>query len=105
MFFRFGAALLLVVSVALAGTVLETRNLSLRRSLSQQQYRMDILLESQSSLRLETQRLGAPSKLLDALEQSDAALYRPPKPQRADQRKAPLLNWSNTQSPEVSRVP
>jgi hypothetical protein len=94
MFFRFGAALFLVVLVALAGTALQTQNLALKRSLSQQQYRMDVLLESQSRLRLETQRLGAPAKLLEALERGDAALYRPPKPQRADQRRAPLLNWS-----------
>lgn len=95
MFFRFGAALILIVSVALTGTALETQNLALKRSLSQQQYRMEVLLESQAKLRLETQRLGAPAKLFDALERGDASLYRPPKPQRADQRRAPLLNWNN----------
>lgn len=95
LFFRFGAALLLVVLVGLCGTALETQNLALKRSLSQQQYRMDVLLESQARLRLETQRLGAPAKLLESLQQKDAELYRPPKPQRADQRKAPLLNWSS----------
>jgi hypothetical protein len=93
-FFRFCAALLLVVSVALTGTALETQNLSLKRSLSQQQYRMEVLLDIQTKLRLETQRLGAPSKLFDSLEQGDAALYRPAKPQRSDQRRAPLLNWT-----------
>lgn len=94
MFFRFGAALLLVVSVAVAGTALETQNLALKRSLSQQQYRMEVLLESQATLRLEIQKLGAPAKLFDALEKGEASLYRPPKPQRMDQRRAPLLNWN-----------
>lgn len=99
MFFRFGAALLLVVSVALAGTALETQNLALKRSLSQQQYRLEVLMESQARLRLETQRLGATARLYDVLQGDDAALYRPPKPQRADQRRAPLLNWSNPAIP------
>lgn len=108
MFFRFGAALLLVVIVALSGTALETQNLALKRSLSQQQYRMEVLLETQTRLRLETQRLGAPAKLFDALQQQDATLYRPPQPQRVDQRRAPLLNWSNTphrESPARSASP
>lgn len=96
LFFRFGAALLLLVSVALTGTVLETQNLALKRSLSQQQYRMEVLLESQASLRLESQRLGTPAKLFDAMQNGDAALHRPPKPQRADLRRAPLLNWNHT---------
>ena len=94
LFFRFGAALLLIVAVALAGTALEAQNLALKRSLSQQQYRMEVLVEQQSRLRLETQRLGAPARLLQNLQQQDSALYRPAKPQRIDQRRAPLLNWS-----------
>ncbi|MFO1043151.1 MAG: hypothetical protein U0941_15270 [Planctomycetaceae bacterium] len=94
MFFRFGAAIMLVVSVALAGTALETRNLALKRSLSQQQYRMAELIEKQVALRLESQKLGTPAKLLESLERDDASLYRPPKPQRADERRAPLLNWN-----------
>lgn len=93
-FFRFGAAILLVVSVALAGTALETQNLSLKRALSQQQYRLAELMEKQVALRLETQQLGAPAKLLEALERGDATLHRPPKSQRVDQRRAPLLNWN-----------
>lgn len=88
----------MLVSVALTGTVLETQNLALKRSLSQQQYRLEILLETQASLRLESQRLGTPAKLFDALENGDASLYRPPRPQRADQRRAPLLNWSQPNS-------
>jgi hypothetical protein len=95
MFFRFGAALALIVTVAVAGTALETQNLALKRSLSQQHYQLDVLVESQNSLRLEAQRLGAPARLFESLERGDAALHRPSKPQRSDQRRAPLLNWSN----------
>ncbi len=95
MFFRFGAALVLIVMVALAGTALETRNLALKRSLSQQQYQLDVLVESQHSLRLEAQRLGTPAKLFESLEGDDTALHRPVRPQRTDQRRAPLLNWNN----------
>lgn len=94
MFFRFGAALLLIVSVALAGTALETRCLMLKRSLSQQQYRHEVLMETQARLRLETQRLGAPARLWEALQRGETALQRPPQPQREAQRRAPLLNWT-----------
>ena len=94
MFFRFGAALVLVVLVALAGTALETQNLATKRTLSQQQYRLDVLVETQSALRLESQRLGAPAKLFESLERGDRDLKRGAQPQRADQRRAPLLNWS-----------
>ena len=95
MFFRFGAALALVVVTALCGTVLETQNLWLKRSLCQQKYRLDVLIESQAAIRLETQRLGAPAKLFQALEQSSASLRRPAKALRNDRRRASLLNWSD----------
>jgi len=94
-FFRFGAALALVVVIALCGTGLETQNLWLKRSLCQQKYRLDVLIESQAAIRLETQRLGAPAKLFQALEQSSASLRRPAKALRNDRRRASLLNWSD----------
>jgi hypothetical protein len=94
MFFRFGAALLLVVTVALMGTALETQNLSLKRAISRQYFRMEVLQESQSRLRLESQRLGATARLFDSLQQGDVSLSRPSKPQRADERRASLFNWN-----------
>ncbi len=93
-FFRFGAALALVVAIALAGTALETQNLAYKRQLSQQQYRLEVLVETQASLKLEAQRLGAPAKLFDALQKNGATLHRPAKPQRHDVRRTPLLNWN-----------
>ena len=95
-FFRFGAALALVVAIALAGTALETQNLAYKRQLSQQQYRLEVLVETQASLKLEAQRLGTPAKLFDALQKDGATLHRPAKPQRHDERRTPLLNWNHS---------
>ena len=95
MFFRFGAALSLVVLVALLGTTLEKQNLQLRRAISHQQYRLDELLDSHVRLRLEAQRLGTPARLLGPLERGELPLQRPSKPQRTDERRTPLLNWSS----------
>jgi hypothetical protein len=94
MFFRFGAALSLVVLIALSGTAIEKQSLQLKRALSHQQYRADALLDSHVRLRLEAQRLGTPARLLGPLERGELPLHRPTKPQRTDQRRAPLLNWS-----------
>ena len=101
MFFRFGAALALVVAIALAGTALETQNLAYKRQLSQQQYRLEVLVETQASLKLEAQRLGTPAKLFDALQKDGAALHRPAKPQRHDERRTPLLNWNHSTGPRM----
>jgi hypothetical protein len=98
MFFRFGAALVLVVLVALTGTALETQNLAMKRALSQQQYRLDVLVETQTSLRLESQRLGTPAKLFESLERGDRGLTRVAKPQRTDARRVP--HWNGTGLPD-----
>ena len=105
MFFRFGAALVLVVLVALAGTALETQNLAMKRALSQQRYRLDVLVETQAALRLETQRFGAPARLFESLERGDQNLQRGAKTQRADQRRAPLMNWSVAPEIDLPRQP
>lgn len=72
MFFRFGAAITLLVLIALAGIALEKRNLSRKQSLSLQVYRFDQLQDEYAKLRLRTQQLGAPARLLDDIEQSRA---------------------------------
>lgn len=71
MFFRFAAALVLVVLISLAGTALEKRNLELRRSVSHQQYRLDVLLQRYAAHRVQAQQLGAPVRTID---QADAML-------------------------------
>jgi hypothetical protein len=95
MFFRFGAALCLVVLVALSGTALEKQNLQLRRALTQQQYRMDALLDSHVRLRLEAQRLGTPTRLLGPLERGELPLQRPTTTSRSDARQGSLIDRSH----------
>jgi hypothetical protein len=68
MFFRFGAAILLAVLVAMCGVLLEKRTLNLRRDVTRQYYRTDVLLESYARLRLRTQQLAAPTRVIEAIE-------------------------------------
>ena len=91
MFFRFGAALSLIVLVALTGTALETHNLQLRRGRSHQQYRLDAILDAHVRLRVEAQRLGTPERLLGPLERGELPLERPKKTLRTDPRRVPTL--------------
>ncbi|HEY0981179.1 MULTISPECIES: hypothetical protein [unclassified Schlesneria] len=93
MFFRFGFALCLIVLIALIGTALEKEILQLKRALSHQQFRMEALLDAHVRLRLEAQRLGTPERLLGPLERGELPLERPARPQRSDQRRAPLMQW------------
>lgn len=64
MFFRFAAALMLVVAISMAQIGLEKQSLRLRRSVSRQYYQMDELLELHAQLRLDIQQLSAPSHFL-----------------------------------------
>lgn len=68
MYFRFGAAIVLVVVISLVGVALEKQSLSYRRVISRQRYRMDVLVEQYAQLRLKAQRLGAPSRTIKSLE-------------------------------------
>jgi hypothetical protein len=69
MYFRFGSALVLAVLVAFAGIAIEKQCLALKRSIIRQQYRREVLGDEYARLRLETQQLGAPIRLFQALEQ------------------------------------
>src|SRR5215510_15111729 len=80
MFFRFGSALVLVVLISLAGTALEKRNLELRRIVSRQQYRLEILLEKHAANRVLAQQLGAPSRLIDKIEEVPESKEKSPPP-------------------------
>ncbi len=77
MFFRFGAALLLVVLISLAGTALEKRNLELKRVVSRQAYRLEILQEQHAAKRVLAQQLGAPNRLIDQLDDDAARSANP----------------------------
>lgn len=73
MYFRFCSALVLVVIISLAGAATEKRQLELRRLLSHQHYQLEVLVERQAALRVEAQRLGAPLRLLETLDQAQKA--------------------------------
>ncbi len=86
MVFRFFAALALAVFVALIGTACEKQNLAWRRRISQQQYRLDLLTEQQSQLRLAVQQRGGPTRWLDPQEQRRLALQPEPVPRNVKRR-------------------
>ena len=94
MFFRFGSVLSLIVLVALTGTAIEKQILQLKRAITHQQYRLDVLLDSHVRLRLEAQRLGTPASLLGPLERGELPLERPKKPHRTDARRIPSNDLS-----------
>jgi hypothetical protein len=71
MYFRFGAAVVLAVLVAVSGIAIEKRCLMLRRALSRDRYRYEVLCDLYARQRLVTQQLGAPARLLEALEGAD----------------------------------
>ena len=81
MFFRFCAALSLVVLIAAAGITLEKRLLDMKREQTLQVYRLAQLEEKYARLKLRSQELGAPSRLLESLERVEA--------ERAAQRRKP----------------
>lgn len=123
MFFRFTSAIVLVVLVSMAGVVLEKRMLDLRRDVSKQQYRTEILLDQYSALRLRTQQLSAPDRMLEAMRdqkltprpltrrEQPAAAAKPPgntagkddlaaeAPAKANPKQLPLLNWERPVRP------
>jgi hypothetical protein len=68
MYFRFGAALVLAVLVAVSGIAIEKRCLMLRRALSRERYRYEVVRDLYARQRLLTEQLGAPARLFEALE-------------------------------------
>lgn len=84
MFFRFGSAIVLVVLISLCGTALEKRNLEMRRIVSRQQYRLEILLEQQAANRVLAQQLGAPSRLVDKLDPEASSSVRSSQPEKSN---------------------
>lgn len=93
MFFRFGSAIVLAVLIALAGVALEKQNLEMKRSVSRQQFRLDVLLNDHARMRLRSQQLGAPVRMIDALEQGKLQVRKPDKSTSAEPRRVPLLQW------------
>ena len=83
MYFRFGAAIVLVVVISVIGVALEKQSLSYRRAISQQRYRMDVLVEKYAQMRLQAQRLGAPARTIKSLEANGGDTKKPPRSAQA----------------------
>ena len=82
MYFRFGAAIVLVVVISVIGVALEKQSLSYRRAISRQHFQMDVLVEQYAQMRLQAQRLGAPARTIKSLE-SGGDLRKPPRSAQA----------------------
>ena len=93
MYFRFGSALLLVVLVAMAGVAIEKQTLELRRSVSRQHYQTDVLQDAYARARLRTQQLGAPERVINALDDGSLELSAPSQPVADNEPATPLLHW------------
>jgi len=95
MYFRFGSALVLVILMSVGGVAIEKQCLALRRTVIRQQYRRDALGDEYARLRLETQQLGAPVRLFEALENGRLELARPDGPNEPGAQRSPLLAWQS----------
>ena len=83
MYFRFGAAIVLVVVISVIGVALEKQSLSYRRAISRQRYQMDVLVEKYAQTRLQAQRLGAPARTIKSLEDRRDDLKKSPRSAQA----------------------
>jgi hypothetical protein len=62
-FFRFAAAIAMIVAMGLTATALEKHNLELNRTIAHRQYRLELLREREARLRAEVQGLATPAAL------------------------------------------
>lgn len=95
MYFRFGSALVLVILMSVAGIAIEKQCLALRRAVIRQQYRRDVLGDQYARLRLQTQQLGAPVRLFEALESGRLERMPPDDANEPGGRRSPLLAWKS----------
>lgn len=80
MYFRFGVALAIVIAVSICGVMIENENQRLKQQITQQQFRQDLLVQQVAAARLESQQLGAPPRLIQAVEEGRIALPAPESP-------------------------
>jgi hypothetical protein len=95
MFFRFCSAIVLAMAVSLGGTALEKRKLELKRAVSRQHYRLDVLLEQHAARRVLAQQLAAPSRMVEATGSAAAS---------GSARRAPPREVLPERGGEVSRI-
>ncbi|MCA9039949.1 MAG: hypothetical protein KDA65_06315 [Planctomycetaceae bacterium] len=93
MFFRFGAAILLIVLICLIGIAIEKQNLDLRRDLSRQHAQSEELLEAHARLRLQTQQLGATSRLMREAPSNEEDFSDTEYIRLENNPRVPLLRW------------
>ncbi len=98
MFFRFSGAVALVVIVSLLGIALEKSNLTYRSALSRQHYQFEELLDQHALLRTQTQQMGAPARMIDAIEDGRLELRQPEQSAKSNTRPTLLLRWQRTVS-------
>lgn len=78
MYFRFGAGILLIVAVSVTGIAIDKSTMDVRRDITQQHFRMEVLRDEQGKLRLQTQQLRSPKRMIESIEAGDLAVRRPP---------------------------
>jgi hypothetical protein len=94
MLFRFLVAVVLVTGVSLFGIALEKQNLALKRGISLQHYRLEILREKRSRTILRTHQLGAVPRLAEEWDRTGNRNRTEPDPPAAESpRIHPLLEW------------
>lgn len=93
MFVRFTGAVVVIVLIALAGIRLEKQNLELRREVSLQHYRLEVLERRHALHRLKVQQLGAPARMIESLESGKLQVM------------APVRKRSNSVNDRIARDP
>ena len=116
-FFRFAAALIVVVLISVVGVALEKQTLETKRAVSRQYYQKDLLLEIHAKLRLKIQQRTAPAQLAElhsrspvvshvTLPQTESSVPVPETPSKAGIRRVsqlPLMRWAHPANVEASR--
>ena len=92
MFFRFAAALTLVVLISIIGTALEKQTLEVKRAASRQAFQIDLLMEMHTQLRLSIQQQTAPAELAKA-QRTSLLTNSPAAHETATMPPAPLYRW------------
>lgn len=82
-YFRFAVVLLLAVAISVVGVAIEKLTLACRRDVSRQRYRLDALREQHARVKLRTQQLSAPGRLLESVESGRLPVERTPPTDRA----------------------
>lgn len=91
-FVRFQGAVLLILLVAIGGNSIENAALDRRRAIGRQYYRVDVLQERVARLRLRTEELGAPYRLIRPAPDAPP-IAAEARSVEGEQGVGPLLHW------------